>query len=118
MGKNNEKEYLQKEIILFPCPYSDFSATKIRPAIILSNNYYNKTKEDIVVAPITTKQKNEYSIKINHEDIMSGQIAKESYIRIDKIMPISKKLIISQIAIANDKTLNKSIKEINLLLNQ
>ncbi|MDD4251157.1 MAG: type II toxin-antitoxin system PemK/MazF family toxin [Candidatus ainarchaeum sp.] len=114
MGKNNEKEYLQKEIILFPCPYSDFSGNKIRPGIILSNNSYNQNNQDILIAPITTKYKNNYSLKITKENLINGRIAHDSEIRTDKIMPINKSIIITQIAITTDEIL---ILIINKLLN-
>lgn len=114
MDKNNEKEYLQKEIILFPCPYSDFSKTKVRPGIIISNNNYNKISHDLLVAPITSKSGNTYSVKITKENIITGKIVTESEIRTDKIMPIHKSIIISQVAITNDEIL---ILIINKLLN-
>jgi len=118
MERNPQKEYLQKEIILFPCPYSDFSATKIRPGIIISNNNYNQNQEDLLIAPITTKWKNKYSISLNQEDIIEGRIAHDSEIRVDKIMLINKDLIINQIGITTNEILNKiAEKLIELLTN-
>jgi mRNA interferase MazF len=116
MGKNNEKKYLQKEIVLFPCPYSDFSSTKVRPGIIISNNLYNQNSQDILIAPITTKYKNNYSLKITKENLTNGRIAHDSEIRPDKIMSIKKSIIITQIAITTDETLILIINKILKLI--
>jgi mRNA interferase MazF len=116
--RNNEKEFLQKEIILFPCPYSDFSQTKIRPAIIVSNNNYNKTHSDILIAPITTKRTHQFGILLNEENIIEGRIVQESEIRVDKIMPISKTTIISQVALVEEKILLQIIEKLIKLLKE
>jgi mRNA interferase MazF len=118
MDQDNEKEYLQKEIVLFPCPYSDFSSTKIRPGVIISNNTYNKNSQDLLIAPITTKYKNDYSLKITNNNIINGKIAYDSEIRTDKIMPIKKSIIITQIAMTTDEILILIINKIlNLIQN-
>lgn len=46
--------YRQGDIVLIPFPYSDLSATKQRPVLVLSNTNYNKMQSDLVVAAITS----------------------------------------------------------------
>ncbi|MEX2105198.1 MAG: type II toxin-antitoxin system PemK/MazF family toxin, partial [Bacilli bacterium] len=46
--------YKQGDIVLISFPYSDMTATKQRPVIVLSNSYYNESHQDIVVAAITS----------------------------------------------------------------
>lgn len=118
MERTNQKEYLQKEIILFPCPYSDFSSTKVRPAIIVSNNKYNKNQLDIVVMPITTKRKENYSVPLTQKDLLQGEIAHESEIRADKIITISKSIIITQIGITNEEILEQITNKLLSLLTE
>ena len=45
--------YSQGEIILVPFPYTDFSASKQRPAVVMSSAVYNATHPDVILAPIT-----------------------------------------------------------------
>ena len=47
--------YSQGEIILVPFPYTDFSANKKRPAVVMSSASYNATHPDIILAPITSR---------------------------------------------------------------
>jgi len=44
----------QRDIILIPFPFSDLSESKIRPALVVSNNIYNSQSLDIVVTAITS----------------------------------------------------------------
>jgi mRNA interferase MazF len=46
--------YKQGDILLIPYPYSDLTAIKQRPVLVLSNSYYNESHQDIVVAAITS----------------------------------------------------------------
>ena len=54
MKKVAGTNYKQKEIVLVPFPYSDLSATKKRPVLIVSNNHYNNNFEDVIVCVITS----------------------------------------------------------------
>jgi len=98
-------KFKQKELVLLPYPFTDQGGTKVRPAIIVSNDNFNVKCQDCVMVPLTTVIKNEpYSIIINQEDLSSGKLLKPSRIRIDKIFTINKNLIMMQIGKINDKT--------------
>ncbi len=45
--------YNRGDVILVPFPFSDQSATKKRPAIIVSSDMYNSISQDIVIMAIT-----------------------------------------------------------------
>jgi mRNA interferase MazF len=44
----------QREIILINFPFSDLTGAKVRPALVISNNPYNRTNLDTVVLAITS----------------------------------------------------------------
>ncbi|NHN29655.1 type II toxin-antitoxin system PemK/MazF family toxin [Paenibacillus sp. S3N08] len=46
----------QGDILLIPFPYSDLSATKKCPILVLSNSSYNVSHHDLIVATITSKK--------------------------------------------------------------
>jgi len=106
----------QKEIVLLPYPFSDLEGTKVRPALVVSNNFFNKKSDDCIMVPLTTVIKDEpYSILINQEDLSSGKLLKPSRIRIDKIFTVEKNLIVMKIGAINDKTFEKIKDEISKL---
>ena len=103
----------QKEIVLLPFPFSDLEGTRVRPALVVSNNELNKKSEDCIMVPLTTVIKDEpYSVVINQEDLSSGKLLKSSRIRTDKIFSVKKDLVNMKIGIINDDILEKVKKEI------
>src|SRR3989344_9207522 len=106
--------FKQKELVLLPYPFSDQVGSKVRPAIIVSNDNFNKRCEDCVIVPLTTIIKNEpFSLILNQDGLESGKLLKQSRIRVDKIFTIKKSLIIMKIGKINDKTIEKIKSEIN-----
>ena len=105
--------FQQKELVLLPYPFSDQGGTKVRPAIIVSNDSFNKRCEDCVMVPLTTVIKDEpFSLLINQESLESGRLLKQSRIRIDKIFTIKKNLVIMKIGKINNEMLSKIKLEI------
>jgi len=103
----------QKEIVLLPYPFSDLEGTKVRPAIIVSNDSFNKKSADCIMVPLTTVIKDEpYSIVINQQDLVSGKLLKPSRIRADKIFAVEKNIIIMKIGVINNLIFEKIKQEI------
>jgi mRNA interferase MazF len=89
--------YRQGDILLIPFPYSDLSATKQRPVLVLSNSSYNMTHHDLVVAAITSNiTDREYIIIFTTADLDEGQLRVESGIRSDKIYTFSNRIVIKK----------------------
>lgn len=95
----------QQDLVWVRLPFTSLEESKIRPAVIVSNNEYNERHEDVVVCAITSKlEETPYSILINQENLSSGRLPVKSRIRADKIMQIEKSLIIRDFARLNNKT--------------
>jgi mRNA interferase MazF len=43
------------DVVLVPFPFSDLSTTKVRPAIVVSNDLYHTTEPDLLLAALTSK---------------------------------------------------------------
>ena len=101
----------QGELFLVPFPFSDMSGKKVRPVLVISNNKYNASGEDIIVCGITKRTKySVYSIEINSSDLKSGTLYSKSTIKIESVLKINQNLIIKKIGKLKDKTLQKVIK--------
>ena len=95
--------YKQKEIVLVPFPYSDLSANKKRPVLIVSNNNYNKNFPDIVVCVITSNLfKDIYSVSLDSDDLEIGIMPEQSIVKCHKIFTIDQSKILKRFSILND----------------
>ena len=63
----------QRDIVLVPVPFTDLTATKRRPVLVLSNDAYNRRAEDVVVAAVTSQlTREEYAIRISQGTCKKG----------------------------------------------
>lgn len=63
--------YTRGDIVLIPFPFTDLTASKLRPAIVVSNSNVNKTT-DLILAQITSEIKNDnFSFEIRDADVTS-----------------------------------------------
>lgn len=96
--------FKQKEIVLVPFPYSDLSAAKRRPVLIISNNDYNEKFPDIVVCVITSNIfKDDFSVILNDADLETGILPEKSVIKCHKLFTIEQSQIIKKFSTINAK---------------
>ena len=83
----------QRDIILIPIPFTDLTSQKKRPAIIISNDNYNETHEDIVVVALTSNvESRDFTIMLTNDSMEEGTLKVTSMIRADKIYTLNKSI--------------------------
>ena len=97
----------QGDIVLLPFPFSDLSSSKVRPAVVISNNTYDG--EDIIVCGVTSQNIHKQSIEIFNENLDQGTLPVISYIRPLKVVSLHKKIVRKIVARLNKDTLQKVI---------
>jgi mRNA interferase MazF len=105
---------LKGKIVLIPFPFTDLTATKLRPALVLYEG-----EKDVVVAFISsrTDKLKSVDIAINEKNAEFKQTGLKltSIIKLDKVATISKDLIIGEIGEIGPKLkkeVNRKITEI------
>jgi len=88
--------YNQGDIVLIPVPFSDLSASKRRPVLVISNDRYNNTSPDMIVIAITSNLV-QPGIRIVQSDMVTGQLPKTSVIRSDKIYTLDQSIVVKSI---------------------
>jgi mRNA interferase MazF len=84
----------QRDLVLIPVPFSDQTARKVRPAIVISNDRINNSSEDVLLVPVTSVLKDvPYSMPIVQESLSEGKLLVISRARADKIFTAEKSLI-------------------------
>lgn len=110
-------EIKQNELVLVNFPFSDLSSNKVRPVLIISNNNFNKFSEDFLGVPLTSVLKNvPYSLNINQNDMVKGNLIVKSRIRVDKITAIKKNIIKMRIGVVDSRLVEKVKEEFKLML--
>jgi len=98
----------QRDIVLLPFPFSDQTGLKVRPAIIISNDSFNKPSEDVIVCAITSViDKSKHSVLLDQKDMENGYLHQQSAIKVENILKVKKSLILKTIATVNKNVLTK-----------
>ena len=96
----------QGAIVLLDFSFSDLKRSKYRPALVISNSSYNSRSLDIVVLRITSRPKIEWAIKITNEDVGRVFLEVESYVKVDSIFTVEKRMIAKVVAQLNAEELS------------
>ena len=107
--------YRRGDIVSFPFPFTDLSQTKLRPALIVSNDNVNNTTDAIVVM-ITSIQKAEAMSIVVKESAVTVPLPKNSFVRCNKVVTVSQALILKTISTANVDFVDKVADKIRLLI--
>lgn len=107
----------QGSIVISSFPFSDKSGEKLRPALVVSSNSFNKNSSDIWITVITSQSKfASYKIPILSTDLSEGELLKESYIKCSSLTYIAKNLIRKQVAQLNANKMREVIQGIKKIL--
>ena len=93
-------------------PFTNQIDYKIRPAVIISNNKFNKSHNFYWVCPVTSKiAMKEFELEISKNDF-NGELKTKSYIRTDTIASMEKDLFLKEIGIISSKLFETLRKEL------
>ena len=107
------------DVVLLPFPFSSNpSASKQRPAVIISNSTYNIGTSDVVLCGITSVISNTgFSIPISQQDMETGLMPARSLIKYGNVYTLNKGLIIKRIGRIDKKKRNELVKALVSLFN-
>jgi mRNA interferase MazF len=100
----------QREIVLMPFPYSDLSQNKKRPALIVSDDGFNKARHDVICCSITSNPAREYkTVNITNKDLESGFLEFDSKIKAYHLFTVSKERIYKSLGVLKKQKFNEVI---------
>ena len=86
--------FIRGDVVVLPFPFSDLSASKRRPALVLSDLKGN----DVILCQITSQQtKDGYAILLTDSDMTNGRLKQVSNIRPNRIFTADKNIILYKI---------------------
>ena len=105
MEQVHEGVVRQRCVVILPFPFSDLRRQKSRPAIIVSNNRYNRRSNDAVAIPLTSNSRQtEYGLWVTNKNMENGELIVDSIARVDKVFSVEKRIIMRRIGQVNRET--------------
>lgn len=98
------------EIVLLSFPFTDLQTTKVRPALVVSSDSFNKIGRDAIFIFITSKPYNEpFDIRIDKQDtsFRATRLKVSSTLRASKIMCLEQGFVRRRLGCLDNKTLQK-----------
>ena len=107
------------DIVLVPFPFTDFSTLKQRPALIISSDAFNRSREDVILVALTSQTNSaskggNYLVK-GAEQKRSG-LLREGVVLVGKIITIDQRLIRGTLGAFSPKALADISKRISKII--
>ena len=108
------------DVVLLSFPFTDLSATKVRPAVVVSPDTYNQTSQDAVVILITTNtaRRSAFDLPLekSHPEFLQTGLRYDSAIRIDKIFTLNRRLLVASVGRVGPQLRAEIEKQLRLFL--
>jgi mRNA interferase MazF len=89
-----EELIFQRDIVLISYPFSDLQSSKVRPAVVMSRDSYNRRSKDFIAVPLTSNLKvRDYAISITNRELESGRLVVDSRAKVDRVFSVSQSLV-------------------------
>ncbi|MBM4464666.1 MAG: type II toxin-antitoxin system PemK/MazF family toxin [Chloroflexi bacterium] len=98
----------QRDVLLIPIPLTDLTSQRRRPVIVISNDEYNRSTDDVVVVAMTSNLRPaDYSFTITSVDLDVGTLQRPSRIRVDKIYTLAQSIVVKRFGQVNEATFDR-----------
>lgn len=92
--------YSQGDLILVPFPFTDLSATRRRPAVVVSPDHFHRTADDVVLVAVTAQPPaapSDMDLGLVQNDLAFGRIPRPSTVKLAKLFTMHQRLIAKRI---------------------
>ncbi len=102
--------FTKGDIVLFPFPYTDLSARKLRPCLVLSEEF----RDDILLCQITSKKimADNFTVELKNAETLDGSLQVDSYIRANMLFTAEKRQIIRKVCKTNEGKYKEVVNKI------
>ena len=101
--------YQPSEIVLLPFPFTDLSAHKKRPVLIMRAA---NIQGDFLAVQITSQAGYENALILEQTDFERGILFKRSFVRPDKLITLNQSLVIHRIGVLTDAAFSRIFQSV------
>jgi len=109
--------YKRGDVVLVCFPFTDLTATKQRPALIISPDSVNRFTQDLILAAITSHlTEDEHNIALSETDFLHGKLPKKSVVRLTKMFTMHSSLIRKKIGALKPAKMDEVLSRMRKIL--
>ena len=110
--------YKRGDVVFVPFPFPDLSSAKQRPALVVSADVFNSTRDDVLVAAITSQIPAQ--LAVDEFMIPAGELAacglpKPSILKLSKLVALHRQLVIKRVGALPATTLVQVMAQLRQL---
>lgn len=108
----------QGDLILLPFPFTDLSAVKRRPALIVSPDRFHQHSDDVILVAITSQvapSLGELEMPLRSRDMVLGHLPKPSVVKLAKIFTAHRGIIVKRVGRLHKESLAKILARLRQL---
>ena len=108
--------YSRGEVVWVKFPFSDSSTSKLRPALIISNNLINRSGDYLLMQVTSRLRNDDLSMILDDTAYLGSPLLKQSELRLHKVFVLNEMMISGGITNLNSAFMQKVIDSfINLI---
>ena len=97
------------DVVLLPFPFSDLSASKRRPVLVLAGaDAYG----DFIAMPVTSRPQGEHGLPLAASDLVNGALPVGSWVRTDRAVTLHASLIVKTIGRASEQVVSAAVERL------
>ncbi|HLD12977.1 MAG TPA: type II toxin-antitoxin system PemK/MazF family toxin [Candidatus Nanoarchaeia archaeon] len=100
------------DVVILSFPFSDLSAAKVRPALVLA-----RTQNDVILSQITSREFfDDYAVSLSRREFVDGCLPTDSWIRLNKLFTADCSIIARKAGRVAEKKFSEAIDSLCLFL--
>ncbi len=97
------------DLLLVPFPFTDLSAAKRRPVLVItpSDSY-----GDFIALPVTSRRQAEYGLALTAADLISGSLPAASWIRTNRVVTLNGSLVVKIVGRVSERVVSAAVAQL------
>jgi len=111
--------YKRGDVVLIPFPFTDLSASKQRPALVVSHEAFHQAGSDIIVCAITSQSPTlvgSFDHLLSEEDLAQSGLPKVSKVKCGKLASLDHRIIRKKLGVLSPSTVAKIVSLIHRII--
>ena len=111
--------FSQGDVVLTPFPFSSPKATKRRPAVVISSNWFNASRDERILLSVTSHIPEELErdeVLIPDEHLTDAGLPRRSLVKVAKMASVNAAVIDRRLGRLPDKTLQAVLERLSEVL--